>query len=72
MLGRFNDTVLFRASVARGRERVLFDMQCRSAAVLHSYAAVLHTVRMFGLASRLHYECEQYLSKELHGCPCGQ
>jgi len=67
-----DDTVLFRASSARGDARVLFDMQCRSAAVLHSYAAVLHTVRMFGLASRLHYGCEQYLSKKLHGCPCGR
>src|SRR5450756_3008347 len=66
-----DDTVLFRASSARGDARVLFDMQCRSAAVLHSYAAVLHTVRRFGLAFRLHYGCEQYLSKKLHGCPCG-
>ena len=63
--------VLFQASVARGSERVLLDRQCRSDVVLRSYAAVLHTVRRFGLASRLHYGCEQYLSKKLHGCPCG-
>jgi len=63
--------VLFQASVARGSERVLLDRQCRSDVVLRSYAAVLHTVRRFGLAFRVHYGCEQYLSKKLHECPCG-
>src|SRR5450756_187279 len=66
-----DDIVLSQASSARGYARVLLDMQCRSAVVVHSRAAGLHTVRRFGLASRLHYGCEQYLSKKPHGCPCG-
>jgi len=67
----FDGTALFQASVARGSERVLLDRQCRSDVVLRSYAAVLHTVRRFGLAFRVHYGCKQYLSKKLHECPCG-
>jgi len=52
MLACSDGTVLFRASVARGRERVLLDRECRSGAAARSYAAVLHTLRRFGLASR--------------------
>ena len=54
-------TVLFRASSARGSERVLLYRKCRSGVVVHSHAAVLHTVRRFGLASRSHHGCEKYL-----------
>src|SRR5450756_328094 len=67
----FDGTVLFRASSARGDARVLLDRQCRSGVAVHRHAAVLHIVRTFGLAARLHYGCEQYLSKKPHGCPCG-
>jgi hypothetical protein len=66
-----DDTVLCRASSARGYARVLLDMKCRSGVVVHSRAAVFHTVRRFGLAFRLHYDLAKYLSKKLHGCPCG-
>src|SRR5450759_2694315 len=71
-----DDTVLFRASSARtaaasGHVRVLLDRQCRSGVVVRSHAAVLHTARRRDQVFRQHYGSAKYLSKKLHGCPCG-